>query len=237
MGRDLGLRIGRARCDATESDSFVRCGSATVLFDVRSADVARRTEERWHRHGPAPAPWRPHATDDPIDAFHSLLLLLESTGEDAVLLGIDDVQWADPASVEWLQFLARRLTTSSVHLVMTTRSRRAGRSTASDPLVSDAVNATIRDAPLTIESTTAMITRHLGAEVTSRIAARAHQVTGGEPAADCSNALCIGRSRRIGDHRGPNRNLVTSCRSVGHVIGRHAAGRCARAPRGRRGAR
>ena len=121
------------------------------------------------------------ATDDPIDAFHSLLLLLESTGEDAVLLGIDDVQWADPASVEWLQFLARRLTTSSVHLVMTTRSRRAGRATASDPLVSDASTRRFVMRPLTIESTTAMITRHLGAEVTSRIAARAHQVTGGNP--------------------------------------------------------
>jgi DNA-binding CsgD family transcriptional regulator len=181
IGRDLGLRIGRARCDATESTASF--GVVRQLFSSMfrqqtmpdgpmndGTDLARRLL----RGGLS-------ATDDPIDAFHSLLLLLESTGDEAVLLGVDDVQWADAASAEWLQFLARRLTTSSVHLVMTTRARRAGRATATDPLVSDASTRRFVMHPLTIESTTSMIDQHLAADVTPRIATRAHQVTGGNP--------------------------------------------------------
>ncbi len=181
IGRDLGLRIGRARCDAAESTASF--GVVRQLFSSMfrqqtmpdepmndGTDLARRLL----RGGLS-------ATDDPIDAYHSLLLLLESTGDEQVLLGVDDVHWADPASAEFLQFLARRLTTSSVHLVMTTRVRRAGRATATDPLVSDASTRRFVMHPLAIESTTAMIVQHFATEVAPDAAARAQQVTGGNP--------------------------------------------------------
>ncbi len=181
MGREVGLRIGRARCDAAETSASF--GVVRQLFSSMysnqgipddaandDTDLARRVL----RGGLSP-------TDDTVDTYHSLLLLLETTGDEPAVLGVDDVQWADAESAGWLQFLARRLTTSSVHLVVTTRAGRAGAATATDPLVSNPSTRRFIMHPLGIESTRAMMTQHLGADFSQHVAARAQAVTGGNP--------------------------------------------------------
>ncbi|MGZ4769486.1 MAG: AAA family ATPase [Ilumatobacteraceae bacterium] len=186
MGRNLGSRVGRARCDPAESGAPF--GVVRQLFSSMfrhrvipegtvndGTDVARQVL----RGGLS-------ASDDPAGAFYSLLLLLESTGDEPALLGIDDIQFADAVSLEWLQFLARRLTTSSIHLVMTTRARPVGTTAAADPLASSPSTRRFIMHPLGIESTMTMMTQHFGRIIHPRVAATAHRVTGG-------NALLIAR--------------------------------------------
>ena len=181
IGRELGLRRGQARCDAAETTApfgvvrqlFSSMFRHRVLPDGTiddGMDLARRV-----LHGSL------RAADDPVDAYHSLMLLLESTGDEPTLLIVDDIQWADPMSAGWLQFLARRLTSSAVHLVMTRRTGRAGTAAASDDLVSNPSPRRFTMRPLGIESTTAMINQHLGCSVSRQVAAQAQHVTGGNP--------------------------------------------------------
>jgi DNA-binding CsgD family transcriptional regulator len=181
MGRDIGLRVGRARCDPAESGATF--GAVRQLFSSMfrhqvipdgasndGTDLARRVL----RGGI-------NATDDRVDVYHSLLLLLESTADQPVLLGIDDIQWVDDVSAGWLQFLARRLTTSSIHLVMTTRTQRTGTTAATVPLVSSPSTRRFVMHPLGIDSTMAMMRQHLGINVGRTVGAAAQRVTGGNP--------------------------------------------------------
>lgn len=181
MGRDIGLRVGRARCDPAESGAAF--GAVRQLFSSMfrhqvipdgptndGTDLARRVL----RGGLS-------ATDDPVDVYYSLLLLLESTADQPVLLGVDDIQWADEVSAGWLQFLARRLTTSSIHLVMTTRTQHTGTTAVADPLVSSPATRRFIMHPLGIESTMAMMRQHLGTNVTRTVGVAAQHVSGGNP--------------------------------------------------------
>lgn len=180
IGNLLGLRVGRARCDAAESSA--QFGVVRQLF----ASIYRQTMPEASTNDGTELARRVlrdglSTTDDPNDAYYSLLLLLETTGAEPALLGIDDVQWADPMSAGWLQFLARRLTTASVHMVLTTRARRTGLAAPSDPLMFNPATRRFIMHPLGIDSTMAMINQHLGCEIDPALAARAHEVTGGNP--------------------------------------------------------
>ncbi len=180
MGSDLGLRIGRAQGDVAESSTpfaVVRQVFASMIghmpyptgpIDDGTA-LARRV---------LLGEWNP--TEDPADAYQGLMHLLETSGPGAALVGIDDVHLADPMSAGWLQFLARRLSASSVHLVLTTQTRRAG-APDTDPLVLNPSTRRFALHALDLPSTSAMIAAHFGASISSGAATAAHRVTRGNP--------------------------------------------------------
>ena len=122
--------------------------------------------------------WTPE--DDPVDAYQGLMMLLETSGPGAALVGIDDVHLADPMSAGWLQFLARRLSATTVHLAMTTQTKRASASEA-DPLVLNPSTRRFTMQRLDIESTSVMMTAHFGAHITPSAVETAHRITGGNP--------------------------------------------------------
>ena len=181
MGRQLGLRVGRARCDASESSApftLVRQVFWSMLHQLAvpdqpthdGTDLARRVL----RGGFA-------ETDDPVEVFQSLMVLLETTGDGPTLIGVDDVHWADSMSAGWLRFLAHRLREASVHLVVTTRPRRAGVAWHADPLVLDSASRRLIVHPLSVEGTTAMLGEHLGTDIDPSIGVVARSLTGGNP--------------------------------------------------------
>lgn len=181
VGRNLGMRVGRARCDAAEAAAaygvvrqlFGSLGFNQALSDA-TADDGTDLARRILRGGVTPM-------DDPFDAYNSLMLLLGTTGNEPVLLGVDDVQLADQMSVGWLQFLSRRLTTAPVHMVLTTSSRRSGNAPGRDPLLFNPSTRRFVMHPLSAESTVTMLAQHRSDEVDPEVGARAHFVTGGNP--------------------------------------------------------
>lgn len=181
MAGDLGLRVGQARCAISESSApfgVVRQVFSSLLHQTAKSDIAQHDgtdlARRVLRNGPEP-------TDEPFEVYLSLMLLLETTGAGPIVIGIDDVQWADPMSAGWLQYLARRLTASSVHLIMTADVGRAGVINPADALVLDPATRRFITHPLSIEATTAMMREHLGDDVADSIVATAHRLTGGKP--------------------------------------------------------
>lgn len=180
MGTDLGLRVGRAQCDPAESSTpfgVVRQVFSTMLGQVAFPDepasngtaIARRV-----LHGD----W--NSIDDPVDVYQSLMLLLEASGPGAAMVAVDDVHWADSMSTGWLQFLARRLSASSIHLVLTTRARRSGVA-ATDSLVLNPSTRRFATHKLDTDSMAEMMNEHFASGIEPSVVAVAHRMTGGNP--------------------------------------------------------
>ncbi len=118
---------------------------------------------------------------DVVDVYHSLLSLLETVGDEPVMIGVDDVQWADPMSLGWLQFLSRRLQTIPVLLVVTMRTTRGAVPSAGGPLVLGPAMRRFVIHPLSLESTRLMIEGHFGLPCDVPFVAAAYDLTDGNP--------------------------------------------------------
>jgi DNA-binding CsgD family transcriptional regulator len=104
-----------------------------------------------------------------------------------VLVCVDDVQWADPASLEALTFAARRLAGRGVAFLLT---RRVGYDRS--PLEALLVRRRLRyvePRPLTAQDTSHLLVQQLGLVVPPRVVRMVHEDSGGNPL----HALEIGR--------------------------------------------
>jgi AAA ATPase domain len=115
-------------------------------------------------------------------ALHGLYWLAANLAERApVAVVVDDWQWADPASVRFLHYLASRLADLPVLLVLAVRS--------DDPAVHEreaslraAVDATVLEpAPLSVEASERMLGVALGRRPELEFARACHDATGGNP--------------------------------------------------------
>ena len=94
--------------------------------------------------------------------FHSLAAMLGRLGP-GILVAVDDVHWADAESAAWLHFLARRLHTTGVRMLLSTRPRPAGVPlTAAERLVSDPSTRTFSLRPLSREAVRDLVGGYVG---------------------------------------------------------------------------
>lgn len=149
--------------------------------------------------GGSPAPWprllqllAPEGASEVVPGptrfllFEEVAALLDRAGEEAPsVVVLDDLQWADPASLELLAFLAGRLTRERVLVVATVRELEVGRS---DPVV-DALAAIarrptsrrLRLAGLGVVDTGALLEQATGRPVGDSIAGAIHERAEGNP--------------------------------------------------------
>ncbi|MGW2399935.1 LuxR C-terminal-related transcriptional regulator [Kitasatospora sp. NPDC001664] len=130
-------------------------------------------------------------------------VLRETAVRRPLLLLVDDVQHADPASADWLRQLARRLHQLPVLLVVTER-RDAGRADRRPPFgagLPAAVLQTRRLAPLSQAGTAALLTARLERPVPDRLVQECHRATAGLPL--LLTALTCPDGRPVGDGLGP----------------------------------
>ena len=157
MGK--GASIGHDASPARQLESDVRSAHAGEFSEESSvrdppAAVARvllREPERRERalvHAAAPAArvLGLAATDSglsaPSEAQHALYWLAANLAAEAPLvLLIDDLQWADPSSQQWLLYLARRLDNLPLAVLTTWRT--------DDPKTPSTVLDRLRDEPAT----------------------------------------------------------------------------------------
>lgn len=119
----------------------------------------------------------------PVDAHavnlgaHSVLAGLAGAGE--VLVLVDDVQWADAASLEALSFAARRLADAPVRFLLT---RRSGfdRSLLEATLVRRSLQV-VEPEPLTVEETARLLREELGLTLTHLLLRQVWDQTRGNP--------------------------------------------------------
>ncbi|HEX4435208.1 MAG TPA: AAA family ATPase [Solirubrobacteraceae bacterium] len=120
---------------------------------------------------------------DPIQARHGLFWLLSNLAEAGpIALLLDDAQWCDGPSLDWLLYLARRIEGLSVTVVVTVG---LGEPDAAHPifeaLAAEPVCETRRLAPLGLTGTTELLGSLLGTRIDDGFAAACHEWTGGNP--------------------------------------------------------
>jgi DNA-binding CsgD family transcriptional regulator len=141
-----------------------------------AARLASETLDRSAAQG-TPAPESDYST------LHALYWLCVNVSDQRPLvLGVDDLQWADAASLRWISFLARRIDGLPVLLVATLRTdEQPVQDTPADDLVVNRLAQTVRPLALSAEAVRVLIRRGLGAEPDAEFARACHEATRGNP--------------------------------------------------------
>jgi DNA-binding CsgD family transcriptional regulator len=111
-------------------------------------------------------------------------------------LAVDDAQWADEPSLEFLAFLARRLEALPLLLVVATRPAQQSPSHLSAALVVEPGALVLRPAPLSPASVETLVSRAVGGAADEDFTAACLEATGGNPFL-LSELLREVRARRI----------------------------------------
>jgi DNA-binding SARP family transcriptional activator len=204
VDRDRELAVLRGRLDAL-ADATPGCvvvegtagiGKTRLLDELRRVAVGAGTWVRSARSSPSEQAFEwgvvrqlfgagaDDATEG-VERFPVLRTLCDLTArlaEDApFVLCVDDVQWCDEASLQFLTYLVRRLEGLPVLLVLALRT---GEPHPADDLLAelaaDEAVTVLRPAPLTEQGTAALVTDRLGRGADAFVAA-CHRMTSGNP--------------------------------------------------------
>ena len=125
-------------------------------------------------------PQRANPPGDPFAPVHGLYWLLANVADERpVLLSVDDAQWADPQTLRFLEYLARRLDDLAVLVVVAVRSGEPREPAELTPLRLAA--EPIRPRPLSGDAVRDMIATGLGKEPSPAFVAACSHATAGNP--------------------------------------------------------
>ena len=183
-----------------------------LFRDVELDEIAMRQPVR---HALMVALLREHATA-PVDGqavnlgVHDVLEGLAGDREVAVF--VDDVQWADAASLESLAYAARRLGERSVRFVLT---RRDGFDrTALEATLARRALVDVEPEPLTVKETASLLRQELGLTLNPRLLRAVREHTSGNPLF----VLEVGRALRERDAPEPG-DLLDLPSEMASVLG------------------
>jgi DNA-binding CsgD family transcriptional regulator len=185
--RESGMRVLAAR--ASELDRQFPFGVVRQLFEPLLAGAVEERRAAWLAGaaslaapllgaGPVDA-----AGDDPLAHLHALYWLVANLADDGpLMLAVDDVHWADPSSLRFLQFVLPRLAELPVLVAAATRAAEPGidrhpiEAIATDPLT-----IALRPAPLSGAAVTALLASELEVAVDTGFSGACLAATGGNP--------------------------------------------------------
>jgi DNA-binding CsgD family transcriptional regulator len=190
------VRALAARAGALERE--LALGVVRQLLEPVLVEADRTTRARLLRDtGPAAAVLEGRATGDgdPSAVLHGLHHLVANlAAERPLLVEIDDVQWADAASLRLLAFVARRVATSRVVLLLARRAgERAADEAALDAIASEANVQELALAPLSLAAGTGLVRRLAGDSADERFCQACHRASAGNPFVlrELVNALAV----------------------------------------------
>jgi DNA-binding CsgD family transcriptional regulator len=186
----LGLRPLRASAAAAEREFAF--GVARQLLEPALAAAWQHRYERWDA-GPQQAEasvfdaWTSLPTgsrsagdgEASLQELHTLTAQLAA--ERPLVIVVDDLQWADDASLDWLGYLARRLRRVPAVLVLTVREGDAACARPSVGALLSAASHDLLPSTLSPGGVAAVVRKRLGGPVDERFAAACHEVSGGNP--------------------------------------------------------
>jgi DNA-binding CsgD family transcriptional regulator len=122
----------------------------------------------------------PAGSDASFAVLHGLHWLVAGLGARAPLvLTVDDLHWADLASLRFLGYLARRLGELPVALLVAVRPGESPPAVAE--LAAEPGAHLVRPEPLTVAAVAALVAQRVGAAPDDAFAAACHEATGGTP--------------------------------------------------------
>ena len=192
--RERGMLVLTAR--GSELEREFPFGTASQLFVpiLEAADEAERREllsgaarlasPALLLDGDSPAsPSQSAAADPAFPILHGLYWLTANLCErSAVLLAVDDVHWADTATLRFLRFLGSRV--KEIPLVVALAQRPAEGEATSEVMLSiraDRASRVLSPSALSAAAISELIRARLGHDVPDEWCDAAHEVTGGNP--------------------------------------------------------
>jgi DNA-binding CsgD family transcriptional regulator/Tfp pilus assembly protein PilF len=228
-GRELGLTTLSARGSELERDFAY--GLVRQLFEVPlvAASPPERAELLAGAAGHAARLFGlAAARDDAADALldpsfailHGLYWLSANLGRRTpLLLCVDDVHWADQASLRFLHYLGRRLQELPIAVVAATRpAQPAGGSPLLAALAADPSAEVLEVAPLSQPAVAELMRLAFGTEVEPAFAAACHEVTGGVPFLVRELVRAIGEDRIEPTAAACSRVAGLAPRAVSHSV-------------------
>jgi class 3 adenylate cyclase/DNA-binding CsgD family transcriptional regulator len=186
---DAAMRVLQAR--GSELERSFSHGVVRQLFEalLAHADPAERTRllDGAAAHAAAlfesePVLGRMAASEDAAFAqLHGLYWLTLNVAEaKPLLIAVDDLQWADPPSLRWLAFLARRLSDTGVCVLATVRPIGEEDPSLAELLADPSTNV-VRPTALTPAAAAELVRDALSAEADDEFCRACHGATGGNP--------------------------------------------------------
>jgi DNA-binding CsgD family transcriptional regulator len=183
-----GFTCLRARASELERDFAYGCVRQLLEPVVAKAVVPER--ERLFEgasalsrplFGPTVAPQPLSSADSSFAMLHGLYWLLGNLADERpVALSIDDLHWADPDSLRFLNYLSPRLDGLALLVLASTRSREAVTDLAR--LAAGPETTVLRPQPLSLDATATLCERRLvGPGVEPEFSAACRDATGGNP--------------------------------------------------------
>jgi DNA-binding CsgD family transcriptional regulator len=119
---------------------------------------------------------------DTFSVLHGLYWVTAALAErKPLLLAVDDLHWADPASLDYIGFLLPRLEELPVALVATSRTDEPETPEGLGRILVDPSVRHLKPAPLSAAATIDLLAHELGHRPESSFAAACHEVSGGNP--------------------------------------------------------
>ena len=123
----------------------------------------------------------PASQDAAFAVLHGLYWLTLNLAEPRpLLISIDDLQWADEASLRWLAYLVRRLERTAVTVVATVRPLEDEDPVLAE-LLADPATTAIRPTALTPPAAAELVRAALSADADDAFCLACHRTTGGNP--------------------------------------------------------
>lgn len=182
-GAATGNHVLTAR--ATELEREFPFALVRQLFDPPlAAMTAEEREEIFAGAGAARAVFQPDANGD-YDSFavlHGMYWVTAAMAQRTpLILTIDDLHWADPASLDYLSFLLPRLEELPTLLVVAARSDEPETPEGLGRVLADASIRHLSPAPLSEAASIELLARELGIQPDASFVAACHEATGGNP--------------------------------------------------------
>jgi tetratricopeptide (TPR) repeat protein len=119
--------------------------------------------------------------DDAFALVHGLYwLALNLAQERPLLISIDDLQWADEASLRWVAYLVRRLDETAVGVLCAVRPTK-DEDPALAELLADPATTIVRPSALSAAAVTDLVREELSADADDAFCVACHRATGGNP--------------------------------------------------------
>jgi DNA-binding CsgD family transcriptional regulator len=183
-----GLATLTARCG--ERERGFPFGVVRQLFEPPLRAASDEARARWLSGaarfaddvlGNAP-PAEPAGPDARFARLHGLYWLCAALAEEQpLLLAVDDAHWADEPSLEFLDFLARRLDELPVLVVVAARSSEPGASPLLSQLATDPAATVLHPEPLTDGAVGMVVREALGDDAALDFCTACRTATGGNP--------------------------------------------------------
>jgi DNA-binding CsgD family transcriptional regulator len=157
--------VARATADERDDALSGAAARATPLFSAAPTAAPAAADE-----------------DAAFAVMHGLYWLAANLAErEPLVLTVDDLHWADAASLRWLAYLARRIEGLPLLALATVRPVEAETEPALAGLLADPATLIIRPSALTHEAAAVILGERVSGDATGDLSAAAHAATAGNP--------------------------------------------------------